>query len=306
MKTAGREICASLVTLCLVWGVSSEAAWAKAFDMEMLGITVTAKNPADQAGPNTFYVNARLRVECRYRWGKIDPRNPPPPLVIGFSSVLGDGPMSRFPQSDLGRPSPAGTVGTAAAEFSPTEAGNYKLSCAIMKKVGGALADANGGNNAQHAYPVVKPRPRGKSGLTLSSKPIPPSPVLKISDVIVNITGYCAPPDPAFIAQVIVRNSGAGALPGNKTSIYLKEIGGYTQLAGPAQLIPALKPGQSANVQAIGRTLQPYMKLGGNHQIGVHINVPVWKGDHYEFLDSSEPAYVFNVKFPQQHCEAKK
>jgi hypothetical protein len=165
MKIFGRGVWASLAALFLFCGVSSESAWAKAFDMEMTGITVTAINPADQAGPQAFYVNAKLRIECRYRWGEFKLKNPPVPLVIGFAYDHG-GNMPIFPQIDLGPPAAAGTIGTAAVEWSPKETGNYKLMCTIMKKdntVPGAL-DANLANNSQYAYPIVKPRPPGKVG----------------------------------------------------------------------------------------------------------------------------------------------
>src|SRR3990167_8242927 len=135
MGTFGRGVWVSLAVLFFFCGLSSGSAWAKAFDMEMLDISVTAKSPADQAGPKTFYVNAKLKIECSYRWGEIDPKKPPPPLIIGFAYDRGNsGNMPIFPYSDLGPPAVAGTVRTVAAEFSPNEAGSYKISCVIMKK----------------------------------------------------------------------------------------------------------------------------------------------------------------------------
>lgn len=164
MKIFGRGVWASLAALFLFCGVSSESAWAKAFDMEMTGITVTAEKSADQAGSNTFYLDSPVKVECRYRWGEFELRNPPPPLVIQFFHEPADKNFVNFRASAAGPPAAAGTIGVATAGFQTYTKGTIKVWCDIYKQAGGNFADANTQNNQKTAYITVLPRPPAKLG----------------------------------------------------------------------------------------------------------------------------------------------
>ncbi len=165
MRTFARKICTGFMVLFIIYASSLEFAWAKAFDMEMVGITVTAQKPADQVGPNTFYLDSEVKVECRYRWGEFPLNNPPPPLLIQF---FHDPPFSgyvNFSAGDAGPPAATGTVGTATATFKTYTTGTIKVWCDIHKKAGGNLSDANVGNNKKEVLISVKPRSIPKSGL---------------------------------------------------------------------------------------------------------------------------------------------
>ncbi len=138
--------------------------------------------------------------------------------------------------------------------------------------------------------------------------PLAPPPMIKVTGVGVQITQNCQSPLPAFSAKVTLTNAGATAMAAKsgsytlKYNLFLKEVGGISQLGGPPVAIPLLAPGQSVTLDAIGRTLMPYTKLGGSHQIGVYLTIPVWQADHWGFLDNSLPAHTFQVVYPPNHC----
>jgi hypothetical protein len=166
MRTFGRKAFATLAAL-LLCGLASESAWAKAFDMEMTGISVTAENPADQVGPNIFYLGATIKINCSYRWGEFPLNNPPPPLLIQFYHSPGDKGHVNFTAASVGPPAATGTVKTASASFLTYGVGDFKILCEIMRKEG-TLGDANVANNKKEVFITVKARAvkLGSAGLS--------------------------------------------------------------------------------------------------------------------------------------------
>ncbi len=184
MKKLGRGICASLAALFLVGGLSLQTAWAKAFDMEMVGITITAKNPADQAGPTTFYFNREVKIECKYKWGEFYLKNPPPPLQIHFFIEPPPEPLwNHVHVGDIGPPAATGTVGSTTTMFKTNTIGTIKVGCEILKKSGVELNDANVGNNKKEVVISVKLAPKPGGGLAPNTGPVMPTQPKGLPDI---------------------------------------------------------------------------------------------------------------------------
>lgn len=143
---------------------------------------------------------------------------------------------------------------------------------------------------------------------TISSKPALrhpaglPEPKLTVAGASVHVQSNCSPPKPALIAKVTIKNSG-GPLAAGKGTVYIKEIGGSTNLSSAGIHLPAFHTGASQIVNIPVITLLPYAKLPGTHALGVYLN-PDLKDGQRSFI---KPAGVYRVttRFPAGHCQAR-
>lgn len=112
----------------------------------------------------------------------------------------------------------------------------------------------------------------------------------------------CTPPQPAVTVKLSVRNSG-GTLPANKGTVYIKEIGGTTNLGSAGVLLPALPAGETRSVSIPVITSSPYSKLPGTHKLGVHLN-PQTQSGQASFNTPASPD-PFAVTFPAGYCQQR-
>lgn len=125
-------------------------------------------------------------------------------------------------------------------------------------------------------------------------------PNLSVIGVQVKIESNCQAPQPAMIAMVTIKNSGA-PLPANKGTVFIKEQGG-SNLGSAGIPLPAIDTGQTQTVNIPAITLQPYSTLEGSHKVQVILN-PQSEGGQFSFNKPADP-YLFSVVFPSGHCKS--
>lgn len=182
MKISCRRSCASLAVLFLVCGLSSESVWAIPVDTKMLDITVTAKNPADQTSPNTFYLGAPLKVKCRYQWGADHPEySKATPLEIRFYSdphPPGENGIIGYRNVGSGI---AGTIHTAEIDFKTNMGGTIDVSCRVTQD--GYLYQSKNSNHAGVKIQVV-PQPITLKGPAITKTKADPGGMRMLSPYI--------------------------------------------------------------------------------------------------------------------------
>lgn len=163
--------------------------------------------------------------------------------------------------------------------------------------------------------PAPKPQPK-KEPLTIGdARGAPggmkaaPGPVAAVAKPNLAVVGHeaiigtnCTPPQPAVTVKLSVRNSG-GTLAANKGTVYIKEIGGTTNLGSAGVLLPALPAGETRSVSIPVITSSPYSKLPGTHRLGVHLN-PQTQSGQATFNTPASP-YPFAVTFPAGYCQQR-
>jgi hypothetical protein len=127
-----------------------------------------------------------------------------------------------------------------------------------------------------------------------------PEPSLAVTSVVPQVqTQNCQSPQPALIAVVTIKNSGA-PLATDQGSVYVKEFGGGNLGSGGIQL-PAIGSGQTKMVNIPAITMRPYASLAGSHQLQV-IFSPVLAGGKYSFKKPNP--YSFSATFPPGYCSS--
>jgi hypothetical protein len=126
-----------------------------------------------------------------------------------------------------------------------------------------------------------------------------PVPNLAVVSVLPQVQNNCQNPQPAFIAQVSIKNSG-GPLPGGKGTLFVKETGGANLGSAGIQL-PPFRSNETKQIAVPAITTIPYAQLPGRHQVQVILN-PLNEGGKESFDKPAAP-FRFSVAFPAGFCQ---
>jgi hypothetical protein len=107
------------------------------YEFEVTGISVRAANPADNAGPSTFYLGAHIVVECGYRWlGASPPASWTKDILMQFYHSPAPGYVN-FSARQI-QTAPPGVVLKANASYASYAKGTFEVSCSALKPSGGS------------------------------------------------------------------------------------------------------------------------------------------------------------------------
>lgn len=177
IKTFVRKICTGLIVLFLIYGSSSWPVWGadNYDDAQVIEVSVTAQNPADQAGPITFYDQSQLKVVCKYRYVQTGSGGAIPWTSLQLYTLSGSGTPLVFsnqktclPGTPIKDPYKVGAYHsqtcTVEGVVSNLPQGGVGIGCKITRQDGGALTDVNVANNKKEVFISVKPRPTARVG----------------------------------------------------------------------------------------------------------------------------------------------
>ena len=157
MKTLGRQVYAILAVLILLCGLATVPAWAANYDdARVTDVSVIAQNPADQAGPMTFYEKSQLKAVCQYGY-----------VQTGSGAAIPWTKIHLYVLSSAGVPLVFSTQTTClsqtctAAGVLPKDIGTgaVGIGCKITRQDGAELKDADVANNKKEVFIILKPRP---------------------------------------------------------------------------------------------------------------------------------------------------
>ena len=182
MRTFGRKAFATLAAL-LLCGLSSESAWAVSYDgARVTDIKVVAQDPADQAGPTSFYKGGKLKAVCQYGYVQTGSHAAIPWVNVRLYVLSNQGVPLVF------RTMKGCLSQTCTADGDvPTNIGTgaVGVGCMVAPLDGPDLKDANPANNKKETFIVIKPRP-----VKLGSAPSSPAAAKPAMGIVAGLSGH--------------------------------------------------------------------------------------------------------------------
>jgi hypothetical protein len=134
-------------------------------DARVTGVSVIASNPADQAGPMTFYEKSKLKVACKYEYAQSLKKTGIPQGEVRLYARGSGGGHFVFSTQKLCYSQSCTMEGALPANLGTGSAGSFGIGCEFTMPDGSELKDAIVANNKKEVLITVVPPPKKPTGL---------------------------------------------------------------------------------------------------------------------------------------------